>query len=437
MFRTLINAFKNKEIRNKILITLALLFLYRIGCWLPVPGIDKEVFSYVQNSNSLLSLLSAITGSALANGAILALGISPYINASIIVQLLGAAIPALEKYSKQGEEGRKKLNTITRYVTLGLAAIQAIGITVAWANAGGLADSMYEGTLFSNQWVIGGSIVLMLVAGSMFSTWLGERITEIGVGNGISLLIFIGILSTADLSLVSTINTIIKGEDEFAIWSLLGFVLMAVVIFGLIVFVDLAERRIPIQYAKQIKGRKQFSGQSTNIPIKVNASGVMPIIFASAIITFPQMLGQIFWSNTSLHIWWMANMSAGTWPYAIAMALLILLFSYFYANLQFKPDEVARNLQQYGGFIPGTRPGKPTYEYLKKISSRITLFGAIYLAFIALVPSLLFSFITFDNSTLVNSMTATGMLIIVSVGLEIDKQIQSLMMMKQYKGFLK
>ena len=163
----------------------------------------------------------------------------------------------------------------------------------------------------------------------------------------------------------------------------------------------------------------------------------MPIIFASAIITFPQMLGQIFWPNTGLHIWWMANMSAGTWPYAIAMALLILLFSYFYANLQFKPDEVARNLQQYGGFIPGTRPGKPTYEYLKKISSRITLFGAIYLAFIALVPSLLFSFITFGNSTLVNSMTATGMLIIVSVGLELDKQIQSLMMMKQYKGFLK
>lgn len=437
MFRTLINAFKNKEIRKKILITLALLFLYRIGCWLPVPGIDKEVFSYVQESNSLLSLLSAITGSALANGAILALGISPYINASIIVQLLGAAIPALEKYSKQGEEGRKKLNKITRYVTLGLALIQAIGITVAWANAGGLADSMYTGTIFSNQWVIGGSIVLMLVAGSMFSTWLGERITEIGVGNGISLLIFIGILSTADLSLVATINTIIAGTDEFAIWSLLGFILMAVVIFGLIVFVDLAERRIPIQYAKQIKGRKQYGGQNTNIPIKVNASGVMPIIFASAIITFPQMLGQIFWPNTGLHTWWMTYMSAGTWPYAIAMALLILVFSYFYATLQFKPDEVARNLQQYGGFIPGTRPGKPTYEYLNKISKRITLFGAIYLAFIALIPSLLFSFITFGNSTLVNSMTATGMLIIVSVGLELDKQLQSLMMMKQYKGFLK
>ena len=200
---------------------------------------------------------------------------------------------------------------------------------------------------------------------------------------------------------------------------------------------DLAERRIPIQYAKQIKGRKQYGGQNTNIPIKVNASGVMPIIFASAIITFPQMLGQIFWPNHWLHAWWMNNMGVNTWLYAIFMALLILLFSYFYATMQFKPDEVARNLQQYGGFIPGTRPGKPTYEYLSRVSKRITLFGAIYLAFIALVPSLLFSFFSFGNSTLVNSMTATGMLIIVSVGLELDKQLQSLMMMKQYKGFLK
>ena len=385
----------------------------------------------------MLSLLSAITGSALANGAILALGISPYINASIIVQLLGAVIPSLEKLTKQGEEGRKKLNTITRYVTLALAVMQAIGITVAWANAGGLSDSMYAGTVFSNQWVVGGSIVIMLVAGAMFSTWLGERITEIGVGNGISLLIFIGILATADLSLIANINSIIQGTDEYAIWSLLGFIVMAVVIFGLIVFVDLAERRIPIQYAKQIKGRKQYGGQNTYIPIKVNASGVMPIIFASAIITFPQMLGQIFWPNHWLHAWWMKYMGVNTWPYAIIMALLILLFSYVYASMQFKPDEVARNLQQYGGFIPGTRPGKPTYDYINKISKRITLFGAIYLAFIALIPGLLFSFFSFGNSSLVNSMTATGMLIIVSVGLEVDKQLQSLMMMKQYKGFLK
>lgn len=438
MFRTLINAFKNKEIRTKILITLALLFLYRIGCWLPVPGIDKEVFNATQ-TNGLLGLLSAVTGSALANGAILALGISPYINASIIVQLLGAAIPALERYSKQGEEGRKKLNKITRYVTLALALIQAIGITVMWNSVGGLNDSMYENTIFDNKWVIGASIVIMLVAGSMFSTWMGERITEIGVGNGISLLIFIGILSTADLALVATVKTMANGGSEatLAAWSLLGFVVMAILIFGLIVFVDLAERRIPVQYAKQIKGRKQYGGQTTNIPIKVNASGVMPIIFASAIITFPQMLGQIFWPNSGLHAWWNNYMGAGKWPYAVAMALLILAFSYFYATLQFKPDEVARNLQQYGGFIPGTRPGKPTYELLNKVSKRITLFGAIYLAFIALVPSLLFSIFTFENQTLVTSMTATGMLIIVSVGLELDKQLQSLMMMKQYKGFLK
>lgn len=436
MFRTLINAFKNKEIRTKILITIALLFLYRIGCWLPVPGINREVFAYLQNSNnSLLSLLSAITGSALANGAILALGISPYINASIIVQLLGAAIPKLEQWQKQGEEGRKKINVVTRYVTLALAIMQSIGIAISWANAGGFSDPLFGNTLFANQWVIGVGIVIMLVAGSMFSTWLGERITEIGVGNGISLLIFIGILSTAGLSLVATIESI--GSNEFAIWSLLFFILMAVVIFGLIVYVDLAERRIPIQYAKQIKGRKQYGGQNTNIPIKVNASGVMPIIFASAILTFPQMLGEIFWKDTALHRWWLNYMGVHSWIYAICMALLILAFSYFYATLQFQPEEVARNLQQYGGFIPGTRPGKPTYEYLNKVSKRITLFGAIYLAFIALVPSLLFSFVTFGDTTLVNSMTATGMLIIVSVGLEFDKQLQSLMMMKQYKGFWK
>jgi len=436
MFRTLINAFKNKEVRNKILITLGLLFLYRIGCWLPVPGISGEVFSFLDSGeNNLLSLLSAITGSALANGAIFALGISPYINASIIVQLLTAAIPAWEKYSKQGEEGRNKLNMITRYFTLGLATMQAVGITVSWANAGGLETALFAGTFLETDWVVGVGVAIMLVAGSMFTTWLGERITEIGVGNGISLIIFIGILSTAGLSIIATIGKI--GTDEYAIWSLLGFLLLAIVVFALIVFVDLAERRIPIQYARQIKGRKQYGGQNTNIPIKVNASGVLPIIFATAILTFIPMLGQIFWPGTPFDNWWNAHLGTGTVWYSILLALLILGFSFFYAQIQFNPEEVARNIQQFGGYVPGIRPGKPTYEHLKKISKRITLFGAIYLAFIALVPGILFSIFTFGDATLVNAMTATGMLIVVSVALEFDKQLQSLMMMKQYKGFLK
>ena len=437
MFRTLINAFKNKEVRTKILITIGILFLYRVGCWLPVPGISKDAFvDYLGGGgNNLLSLLSAVTGSALANGAIFALGISPYINASIIVQLLSAAIPAWEKYSKQGEDGRKKLNNITRYFTLGLATLQAVGITISWANAGGLATTMFEGTFFGTTWVLGVFVALMLIAGAMFTTWLGERITEIGVGNGISLIIFIGILSTAGQAILATVTSF--GTDEMAPWSLLGFVLLALVIFGLIVFVDLAERRIPIQYAKQIKGRKQYGGQNTNIPIKINASGVMPIIFATAIITFPQMIAQMVAPTSGFAIWYDKYLGAGQPIYSVILALLIVAFSYFYASLQFNPEEVARNIQQFGGFIPGIRPGKPTYDHLKKISKRLTLFGAIFLAFIALIPGLLFGFITSGNTTLVNSMTATGMLIVVSVGLEFDKQLQSLMMMKQYKGFLK
>ena len=437
MFRTLINAFKNKEVRTKILITVALLFLYRVGCWLPVPGISKDAFvDYLGGGeNNLLSLLSAVTGSALANGAIFALGISPYINASIIVQLLTSAIPAWEKYSKQGEEGRKKINNITRYFTLGLATLQAVGITISWANAGGLATGMFEGSFFGTTWVLGVFVALMLIAGSMFTTWLGERITEIGVGNGISLIIFIGILSTAGQAILATVTSF--GTDEMAPWSLLGFVLLALVIFGLIVFVDLAERRITVQYAKQIKGRKQYGGQNTNIPIKINASGVMPIIFATAIITFPQMIAQMVAPTSGFAAGYDRWMGAGQPLYSLVLAVLIVLFSYFYASLQFNPEEVARNLQQFGGFLPGIRPGKPTYEQLKKISKRLTLFGAIFLAFIALIPGLLFGFITSGNTTLVNSMTATGMLIVVSVGLEFDKQLQSLMMMKQYKGFLK
>lgn len=437
MFHTLANAFKNKDVRKKMLITLALLFVYRIGCWLPVPGISAAVNSSVTANDSLLTLLSSITGGALANGAFLAIGISPYINASIIIQLLTVAIPSLERLSKQGGEGRKKLTKITRYVTLILAIAQATAITVSWANQDGLETAIFSG-LLTEKWMVGIFVAVMLIAGAMFTLWLGERITENGMGNGISLLIFVGILASAGLSIIAKFSEAIGGSQT-AIWELLGFVLMVIVIFALIVFVDLAERKIPVQYAKQIKGRKQYGGQSTYIPLKVNASGVLPIIFATAIITFPQLIAQMF-INTgegaqNFYAWWVKWLGSGTPIYSVCVGLLILFFCYFYAQIQFNPEEVARNIQQYGGFIPGIRPGKPTYEYLVRISKRITLFGAIYLAFIAIVPSLIFSLVL--DSTLVNALSATGMLIVVSVALEFDKQLESQLMMKQYKGFLK
>lgn len=439
MFQTLINAFKNPEVRKKILITIGLLILFRIGCWLPIPGLDVAGMQST-DKDSLLGLLSAVTGSALANGAFLAIGISPYINASIIVQLLTVAIKKLEEWSKQGDEGKKKINTVTRVVTFILAIVQAVGITINWANTGnGLNTAIFAGSLLENPGVLGTMITIILVAGSMFTMWLGDRITEKGVGNGISLLIYVGILSSTGLSIIAVIEQIVAG-NETAIWELLGFLLMAVLIFGFIVFVDLAERKIPVQYAKQIKGRKQYGGQNTFIPLKVNASGVMPIIFSTAIITFPQLLGQLFWNGTPFYMWWNDYMTPNgdnAWLYAIFVSLLILGFSYFYAQMQFNPEEVSRNIQQYGGFIPGIRPGAPTLDYLKKVTRRITFFGAVYLTLIALIPSVLFSIFSIGNQTLVNAMTSTGMLIIVSVALEFDKQLQSLMMMKHYKGFLK
>ncbi len=433
MFHTLANAFKNKDVRKKMLITLALLFVYRIGCWLPVPGISAAVNSSVTASDSLLTLLSSITGGALANGAFLAIGISPYINASIIIQLLTVAIPSLERLSKQGGEGRKKLTKITRFATLVLAIAQAAAITVSWANQDGLETAIFSG-LLTEKWMVGIFVAVMLIAGAMFTLWLGERITENGMGNGISLLIFVGILASAGLAIVAKFGEAFGGSQT-AIWELLGFVLMVIVIFALIVFVDLAERKIPVQYAKQIKGRKQYGGQSTYIPLKVNASGVLPIIFATAIITFPQLIAQMVAPQSAFYAWWVKWLGSGTPIYSVCVGLLILFFCYFYAQIQFNPEEVARNIQQYGGFIPGIRPGKPTYEYLVRISKRVTLFGAIYLAFIAIVPSLIFSLVL--DSTLVNALSATGMLIVVSVALEFDKQLESQMMMKQYKGFLK
>ncbi len=434
MFKTLADAFKIKEVRNKIILTLVLLFIYRLGCWLPIPGIDFESLSGKVEGNSFLNLLSAVSGGSLSQGSFLALGVSPYITSSIIIQLLSAVIPSWQRLAKEGgADGRKKINQYTKIAALILATAQAIGIAVGLGAAGD-DFSLFGGSKF----VCYAFIVLMLVAGAMFTVWLGEKITEIGIGNGMSLLIFVGILSSAGTALLTNFKSIGKGDTE-AIWQLILFLLVLVAIFTLVVFVDGGERKVGVQYAKQMKGRKMYGGQSTYIPIRVNANGVMPIIFASSILTFPQMLFSIFWPNKTDGFigWWNEWLGSGSrYPfYAILFALLILAFAYFYTMLNFDTEQISRQIQQNGGFIPGIRPGKPTAQYLDGINKKITLFGAIFLMFMALIPTVIFAAINLQGLT--SAFSATGMLIVVSVALEFDKQLEAQMMMKNYRGFLK
>lgn len=436
MFETLKNAFKVKEIRKKIFITLLLLLVYRIGCYIPVPGLDSAQFTSIVEGNNFLQLMSAVTGGALANGTLFALGIGPYINASIIIQLLCVGIPALERLSKQGEEGKKKIAQITRYLTLLLAIVQSIGVIINFGNEGAIRTSFF----WDQEWLAYIFMVIIYSAGAMLTMWLGERITEYGVGNGISLIIFVGIISTAGQTLIITpIETMVEsGFDVSTLVSIIVFCVISVVIFAAIVAVDLAERRIPVQYAKQVKGRKMYGGQATVIPIKISGSGVMPLIFAFAIISLPDLIMGLFWPDSSAYTWYSTYISGGSgpwaWAYILVLCLLIFAFSFFYAQIQFNPEDVSKSIQQNGGFIPGIRPGRPTADYLKKISNRITLFGAIFLSLVAFVPSFAFSF---AGSNFVNVFSTTGILIVVSVALELDKQLQSQLMMKNYKGFLK
>ena len=404
MFQTLVKAFKIKEVRNKILITLALLVVYRIGCYIPVPGISADGLLGGSENFTYLQIMSAISGGALQYGTLFAMGIGPYINASIIIQLLTVGIPALERLSKQGEEGRKKIAQITRYVTIVLAVAQAIGITI------GFSGNIEFDQLFGEnlRWLGYIALVIIYTAGASLTMWIGERITDYGVSNGISLLIFTGIICTAGQAIMG----IFTGEVTSAIWTIIVFIIAAILIFAAVVTVNDAERKIPVQYAKQVKGRRMYGGQSTHIPIKVNSSGVMPLIFAFAILSFPDLIINLV--GVSSDNWYSTYMGTGSWLNAVVMCILILFFAYFYNAIQFKPDEISRSIQQNGGFIPGTRPGKPTTDYLKRVSNRITLFGAIYLAVIALVPTLIFRAI---DMTLVNAFSATGILIVVSVAL--------------------
>lgn len=435
MFKTLGSAFKNKELRKGILMTLLFLLIYRLGCYLPVPGLKASVYADAVNSETgtgILSLLNAVTGSALSNGAFFALGVTPYINASIIVQLLTFGIPALERLSKQGDDGKQKINLITKIVALVLAIAQGVGIVLGYNDS--IAPIFGE----KLKWLAYVFVIVTLVAGASLTMWIGDRITEQGVGNGLSLIIFVGIISTAGLSLVNTIGAIFDGVTS-AIWELIGFLAMVFVVFALIVFFDLAERKIPVQYAKQVKGRKMYGGQSTYIPLKVNANGVMPIIFATAIITFPNIIMQLCGvtsESSGFAKFYYEYIGAGGAIYSVLVGLLILFFAYFYAQIQFNPTDVSLNIQQNGGFIPGIRPGKPTTEYLSRVSKRITLFGAIFLAFIAIVPSIVFKYVAGGSLGLINAFTATGMLIVVSVAIELNTQLEAQLMAKRHKNIL-
>jgi preprotein translocase subunit SecY len=339
-------------------------------------------------------------------------------------------VPALERLSKQGSDGRKKIAQITRYVALVLAIAQSVAIVLSFSMTNPKAILGYDAPLALLQ----GMVILTLVAGSMFTVWIGDKMTELGIGNGMSLLVFIGILSTGVTQFYASILAAI--DNIALIGTPIIFIVMLFLVFAFIVFFDLAERRIPVTYAKQIKGNKMYGGQSSNIPVRINASGVMPIIFAISLINFPQLI-MSFWPQSGAYAWYSQYMGSGTWLNIGITSLLILAFSYFYATLSFNPKDISLQIQRNGGFILGYRPGPPTESYLKTVSHRITLFGALFLMFVALVPSVIFKSVLGDGSGLNNAFTSIGMLIIVSVALEFDKQLQAQMLMKQYKGFLK
>ncbi len=445
MFKTLANAWKVKEIRHKIYWTVLFLILYRIGCYIPIPGVGTSLLTNLTGAASYLNIMNMMTGGSLANGTLFAMGIGPYINASIIIQLLAVAIPSLERLSKQGEEGRKKIANLTRYLTLLLAIIQSIGILVGFGSTAHNSDFASLSSILSISGTATGFTdflayvieILFFTAGTCLTVWIGERITDYGISNGISLLIFAGILATAATFITNQVGVIFSdnGFQRKPLWQTIGYILIIVIVFGAIVWVDLAERKIPVQYAKQVKGNKLYGGQSTVIPIKINANGVMPLIFAFSIMSFPELIMTLFHWESGL-LWWNQYLgSSSQLPfYSIVLCLLILFFAFFYSQIQFNPEDISKTIQQNGGFIPGIRPGKPTAEYLKKISNRLTLFGAIFLAILALIPSLLFKLVLESSS---GAFTATGMLIVVSVAIEFNTALESQIMMKNYKGFLK
>lgn len=418
MLETIKNAWKIADLRKKILYTLGMLLIYRLLCFVPVPGVDTSMIAAALENYSLLGFINSMTGSNLANYTIMAMGITPYINASIIMQLLCVAIPKLEELQKEGEEGRKKIAQITRYVTVGLGFLQAIALTI------GLKANATHGFLGLM------TIALCLAAGTAIAMWIGERITDKGIGNGISLLIFAGIISNIARSVETHVYNIFAGYASQSLGTLIASIIVFVILIVGIVLVDLAERRIPIQYAKRMVGRKMYGGQSTHIPLKLNSSGVLPLIFANAIMQFPATI-LAFFPNSAANRWWTANISNMSWHYQLVFMLMIFGFTFFYSSITFNPVEIAKNIQSNGGMIPGIRQGKPTSDFIRKISNRITTFGAIYLAVLAVIPTVVYAI--FGVSL---SFAASSLLIAVSVAMETMRQLESEMLMRHYKGFL-
>ncbi len=428
MLQTLRNAWKIPELRKKMLYTILMLVIFRLGSYIPVPGLTGEAVSQMMGgfSGGMQGLLNNFSGGALERGSIFAMSISPYINASIILQLLTVAIPALERLAKEGEEGRKKLSSYTRYGTVILGFLQATGLYF------GLKAGM-QGNAVMNYILV----TLSLTAGTAFLMWLGEQITEKGIGNGISLLIFTGIVSRGPAMIQSLRASLFtaEGVNIQSVITLIGILVISVLAIGFVVLMNDAERRVPVQYAKRVVGRKMYGGQSTHIPIKLSMAGVMPIIFAVSIMSFPQTINMFINGETIPGGFWgiVLRWFQQTHPfYIVAYFLLIVFFTYFYTSIQFNPIEIANNMKKNGGFVPGIRPGKPTSDFIARIVSKVTLFGSLFLAVIAVFPILL----AFVPSLAGVSIGGTSLLIVVGVALETVKQMESQMLMRHYKGFL-
>ena len=437
MIETIRNAWKIPELRKKILFTIFALLIFRLGSVVPVPFINSDLLgTTLNNMGGIFSLLGTMNGTAFSMAAVFALGVQPYINSSIIIQLLTVAIPALERLQRDGgEEGRKKIAAITRYVTVAIAILQGLGYYTLISSYNLIDTAGLPG------WWVAIVIILCFTAGSAFVMWLGEQITEFGIGNGISIILFAGILSRVP-GMVETIYTGIRNNlngvtDQFSLpwWGAILIVIGMLAIIVLIVFIQNSERRIPVQYAKRVVGRKMYGGQSSHIPLKVNMSGVMPIIFAQAIASLPATVGMFFGKSTESEGGWgvfLRIFDTTSILYIVIYFLLIVGFSYFYSTMQFNPVEVANNLKKNGGFIPGFRPGKPTADFIHKVLGKITMFGALYLAIIAIAPIITGAIIG------VNSLAigGTSVIIVVGVALETTKAMEAQMMMRHYKGFL-
>ncbi|MDR5659532.1 preprotein translocase subunit SecY [Serpentinicella sp. ANB-PHB4] len=424
MLSTLKNAWKIPELRTKIKYTFLLLVVFRLGAMVPAPGIDIEIVRSIVEEAGLLAMFDMFSGGAFGNMTIFALSITPYITASIIMNLLTVAIPKLEELAKEGEEGRKKISQYTRYATVILALIQATGISV------GLFRGALERPGAFNVIVL----IMTLTAGTAFLMWLGEQITEKGIGNGISLIIFAGIIAGIPNGAINTFRLIRTGE--IGVFNILIFLAIVLAIVMGVVAIQEGTRKIPVQYAKRVVGRKMYGGQSTHIPLKVNQSGVIPVIFAMSVMALPQTL-TLFLGNESgfgrfVATWFSPNGTPGIFIYSILSAILIIFFTYFYTAITFNPVEVASNMKKYGGFIPGIRPGKPTTEYLTKVLNRITLAGAVFLATITILPMIILNF-----TNIPIALGGTAILIVVGVALETMKQVESQMLMRHYQGFLK